>query len=762
MKQHSHKIFLFLLVFLLSLMESHAWAAFPQIPKAIETRFYQGSPQDIEAFIKERRKQADQLISEVTLLLKKEREEENKRTLTNALEFLEGIPFQLTRLNSEMKRSPEVAVIAPVIGLAPYSLEILDEVLSLYPDVKQGLDKHQKKKKLFENNLSNIEQDLKHLFADYINFKEQDNKDIKGYETLSQLLSLQAEYALQKVQCTKLDQTIDKLSSSEKDLNNQIKEVFKDLKITKGDVVAAENRRNQARYQERDIKDKLIARRRGLNRQIIISEIKLDNVITKLNSVKSIEESKKLLNIEKRRLEKQLEELQYKKDILSQNEIAIKLDTSWKSFRYDWLAYYTNYPQSKKPQAIVKYCTEELDRLEEMVGQLKENLAERRLDKSIVNENLFLIAKEREAVTSPKVKKALRVLQQQLNVTNDSMDKLILKISDNLKNVKVLRTETQNILQLVQQRISLYERLLYWIRADFSVAWSRVKAVVYYPLWSIGESAVTLATFLKVIFFLSLGIFSLRVVRKKLATFLIERASLSIGLVNSITSLSYYFLLLLIVLVALSTAGVNLNQITIILGALGVGIGFGLQTIANNFISGLILLTERTIKVGDIVELKNDLLGEVKNISIRSTVIRTYDSLDIIVPNSDFISNRVTTWTYGDDWRRLRIPFGVSYGSDPDEVAKLAIEVAKEIPTTIEDGDHHLRVWFEGFGDSSLDFSLLVWCRMRRLAPVSGLLSDYYFALFRKFKEAGIEIPFPQRDLHLRSISPEISHIFKK
>ncbi len=257
-------------------------------------------------------------------------------------------------------------------------------------------------------------------------------------------------------------------------------------------------------------------------------------------------------------------------------------------------------------------------------------------------------------------------------------------------------------------------------------------------------------------------LFSLRVIRKKLATFLIERASLSIGLVNSITTLSYYFLLLLIVLVALSTAGVNLNQITIILGALGVGIGFGLQTIANNFISGLILLTERTIKVGDIVELENGLLGEVKDISIRSTVIKTYDSLDIIVPNSDFISNRVTTWTYGDDWRRLRIPFGVSYGSDPDEVAKLAIEVAKEIPTNIEDGAHPLRVWFEGFGDSSLDFSLLVWCQMRRLLPVSDLLSDYYFALFRKFKEAGIEIPFPQRDLHLRSISPEISHIFKK
>ena len=115
-------------------MESHAWAALPQIPKAIETRFYQGSPQDIEAFIEERRKQADRLISEVTLLLKQETEEKNKRTLSNALEFLEGIPFQLTRLNSEIKRSPEVAVTAPVIGLAPYSLEILDEVLSFLTD----------------------------------------------------------------------------------------------------------------------------------------------------------------------------------------------------------------------------------------------------------------------------------------------------------------------------------------------------------------------------------------------------------------------------------------------------------------------------------------------------------------------------------------------------------------------------------------------------------------------------------------------------
>jgi len=167
-------------------------------------------------------------------------------------------------------------------------------------------------------------------------------------------------------------------------------------------------------------------------------------------------------------------------------------------------------------------------------------------------------------------------------------------------------------------------------------------------------------------------------------------------------------------------------------------------------------MTERTITVGDIIELQDGLVGEVEKISIRSTIVRTYDGLDIIVPNSDFTSNRVTSWTYGNDWRRLRIPFGVSYGSNPDEVARVATEAARNVSFTIEDDRHPIQVWFQGFGESSLDFTLLAWCRLTALMPKSGLISDYYFELFHKFKEAGIEIPFPQTDLHLRSISPKI------
>jgi small-conductance mechanosensitive channel len=762
MNRYINRIFPFLLIFFLFLTSRPSEAVFPEILKAIEPRLYQGSPQEIEAFIQERLDQADQLISEVNLLLQKETKEENKQALANALEFLEGLSFQFTRLRREIKTPSDVAVTPPSIGSSPYSLKVLDETLVFYRQVKQKLHEYQKKKKLIEENLSNIEEDLKPLLIEYIDFKKKDEKNVKIYETLGQLLSLQVEYALKKVQTSKLDQTIDSLDSLAKEYNNQTVKIFDNLKITQEDINAAKKQKEQAEQEEKDLKEKLIAKQRELNRRIIIFELRLDNIISKLKSIKLAEASKNLLNIEKKRLEAQLEGLQHQKETLIQDEIAAKLNTIDKDFRYDWLTYYIDYPQSKKVDIIVKDWTKRLNELDDTSSQLKDELAQRRLDKSIINENLFTITKERETATSSKVKEALKVLHQQINTTNDSLDKLIRKISDNFNNAQRLKTEIRNILQLIQKRISFYERLLYLIKANFLAAWIQIKGVIYYPLWSIGDSAVTLATLLKVIFFLFLGIFFLRWIRKKLAEFLIEKARLSIGVVNSIATLSYYFLLLLVVLVALSTAGVNLSQITIILGALGVGIGFGLQTIANNFISGLILLTERTIKVGDIVELENGLIGEVKNVSIRSTVIRTYHGLDLIVPNSDFISNRVTTWTYGDDWRRLRIPFGVSYDSDPDEVAKIATEIAREIPTTVEDDEHPINVWFEGFGDSSLNFSLLVWCRMTQLKPISGLFSDYYFALFRKFKEAGIEIPFPQRDLHLRSISPKIMESFKK
>ena len=760
MKQSSHKILLIILISSLFLVAGHSWAAFPEISKAIEVRFYQGSPEDIEKFIQEQQKQANQLILEVKVLLKNSTNEETIKTLSNSLKLLETLSFQFARLKSELKRPPDSAATPPVIGEAPYPLSSLDEILHFYDKVKQKLFECKKKKELLKEKLSSIKENLTQLLTNYILFKN--SQSFKANETIAQLLSFQVEYALHSVQSSKLDQTADNLTLLEKKFGTELEKIFNNLKITKKDIIASKDQKDRSQDDEKNLKDKLIAEQGKLNQLIISLESKLNNIIARLKSDQLAEASKEPLIIEKRDLKIQLEGLQHRKELLSQDETDAKIDLTGKAFRYDWLAYYAGSYGSKEAQEIVREWTEQLDKLEKLVNQLTDDLAQKSLHKSILNQNLVAVAQEIKTVNGYWIKVALDDLQKQINTTNESLDKLTLKTSHNLNNAKLLRAEIKNILQLIQQRISVSERFIAWSRDNLQTTLSRVKSIVYYPLWTIGESAVTLSTLLKIVFLIFLGIILLKVIRKRLTDFFVRKAWFSVGVANSLTSLSYYFLLFIVLVVAISSAGINLSQITIILGALGVGIGFGLQTIVNNFLSGLILMTERSISVGDIIELQDGLLGEVEKISIRSTVVRTYDGLDIIVPNSDFTSNRVTSWTYGNDWRRLSIQFGVSYGSDPDKVAKVATEAAREISTTIEDDHHPIRVWFEGFGDSSLNFTLLVWCRLTTLMPKSGMISDYYFELFRKFKEAGIEVPFPQTDLHLRSISPAITELLKR
>lgn len=290
-----------------------------------------------------------------------------------------------------------------------------------------------------------------------------------------------------------------------------------------------------------------------------------------------------------------------------------------------------------------------------------------------------------------------------------------------------------------------------------------VYAFLSYPLIQIKGTEITLISLAKAILILTIGLWLIRILRKKIYNSLVNTAKISPALANSITTLSYYFFLTLLLLTTISTIGINTSHLNILVGALGVGIGFGLQTIANNFVSGIILLSERSIKIGDLIELEDGTLGEIKKISIRSTVIRNYEGLEVILPNSELISKRVNTWSHSDDWRRVNIPFGVSYKEDPEQVAKLAEEVGKSCALTIEDAEHPVRVRFEGLGDNSLNFNLVIWTRTEKIKKATqGIKSEYYFALFKKFKEHNIEIPYPQRDLHLRSLSPEILEQLKQ
>jgi small-conductance mechanosensitive channel len=208
----------------------------------------------------------------------------------------------------------------------------------------------------------------------------------------------------------------------------------------------------------------------------------------------------------------------------------------------------------------------------------------------------------------------------------------------------------------------------------------------------------------------------------------------------------------------LENAGIHLAALAVFAGAVGVGVGFGLQNIASNFISGLVILAERPITIGDRVEVAG-ITGQVEHIRARSTVIRTNDNIMMIVPNTKFIDSPVTNWTYGDRRVRFRIPVGVAYGSDVNKVRDMLLTVAHENSHTLKEPAPS--VFLEQFGDNSIDFKLMVWSSEMSDRP-SRYRSDINFAIAEKFREAGIEFPFPQRDVHIKDGVLKVEGVTKK
>jgi len=227
----------------------------------------------------------------------------------------------------------------------------------------------------------------------------------------------------------------------------------------------------------------------------------------------------------------------------------------------------------------------------------------------------------------------------------------------------------------------------------------------------------------------------------------LKRKRVEKGTRISIARLLHYALVLIGLGIALSRLGFDRKNITIIGGALGIGIGFGLQTIVSNFVSGLILLFERPLKVGDTIQL-GDQWGRVKHLRLRATVIETFDEAEVVVPNANLISGQVTNWTLADRRVRLVIPIGVAYGSDIALVMKTLIECAADHSLVL--ADPQTKVIFSAFGASSLDLELRVW--IADFDDRRTVQSELLLEIDRRFRDLDIEIPFPQSDLHVRSI----------
>lgn len=280
-----------------------------------------------------------------------------------------------------------------------------------------------------------------------------------------------------------------------------------------------------------------------------------------------------------------------------------------------------------------------------------------------------------------------------------------------------------------------------------------VKDVFSIHLFNIGNSSITLWTFLYFIILAWLLFFVTAKLRKWMVYKVLSESKVELGVRLAVGTIIRYGVLVLGLIIVVQTVGINLSAITILAGALGIGIGFGLQNVTNNLVSGIIILFERPIKVGDRIQV-GDVFGDVVSISMRSSMVVTNDNIAVIVPNSEFISSRVINWSFSDRNVRFNIPVGVAYKEDPEKVKRLLLEVAEKEEGVLDDPKPD--VLFEGFGDSSINFSLRIWTSSYITTP-GDLKSNLYFEILKKFRENNIEIPFPQRELHIKNTEFQVS-----
>ncbi len=267
------------------------------------------------------------------------------------------------------------------------------------------------------------------------------------------------------------------------------------------------------------------------------------------------------------------------------------------------------------------------------------------------------------------------------------------------------------------------------------------------PLFTLGDASVTLSSLIYVVALVVALFLGAGWLRRWVSGRLLQRSRLDFGARQAVGAITRYVVLLTGLLVFVQSVGIVLTTLNVLAGAIGIGVGFGLQNVISNFISGLIIMFERPIKVGDRIVV-DDIEGDVIEIGARSTVVVTNDNIAIIVPNGKFITENVVNWKYNDGTVRFRIPVGVAYGSDVRLVERLLLEVANAEKEVLADPPPVVR--FLAFGDNALEFELRAWSSTA-VNRKGRLTSALNFAIYDRFREHGIEIPFPQRDLHLRS-----------
>ncbi|EFB42404.1 mechanosensitive ion channel family protein [Parachlamydia acanthamoebae] len=384
------------------------------------------------------------------------------------------------------------------------------------------------------------------------------------------------------------------------------------------------------------------------------------------------------------------------------------------------------------------------------------------------DENLFAEWRKRAEGISQRNEQVLCLTepsnQKQKEDSSHLHDELVnigKKNLQSISNLEAALSDTSFLLESFEDNISPFvNQHTQWINGFFSYLGATYSSLVEsmgHTLFYVGTYPVTTFSLLRFLAILFLTFWVSRLVVSALTTIGAKRRGVQQSVLYRINRLIHYLILLIGTLIALSTIGFDFSNLLLVAGALGVGLGFGLQSIFNNFVSGLIILFESNLKIGDVIELENGVRGEVRAINVRSTILRTPDGIEVLVPNADLVTTKVTNWTLSDPFRRIHIPFSVAYGSDKELVVGLITEAAKKEPLTLlRTGIPEPTVYLTRFGDSGLDLELLVWIDERAARQAKNVLSTYLSMIETVLRENQISMPFPQRDIRIVSM-PEPS-----
>ena len=272
-------------------------------------------------------------------------------------------------------------------------------------------------------------------------------------------------------------------------------------------------------------------------------------------------------------------------------------------------------------------------------------------------------------------------------------------------------------------------------------------------LFVFNEKGISMLDILKVILIIIIGFMIAAFYKRKIISLATQREKISISSAKALSNAGYYILVFITLLFALKSIGLNLSNLGLVAGALSIGIGFGLQTVVSNLAAGIILMFERTVRLGDYIEISDTIRGTVSDMKMRSTTVTTNDNIDVVIPNSSFIQNNVINWTLENDIRRIHIPFSVAYGTSNDKVEEVIMKELKNstINYVKNASKYPTLIWMTAMGSSSVDYELVVWIRGQSTLKPAGTKSDFLKFIYATLNKHHIEIPFPQLDLHVKN-----------